>query len=204
MDGAAAYGEDLELARRARQGDQEAVQRFLNRMKCVRRFHVSKNEQLGRPLGADELEDAIQDTLFALWQKLDRYEGRGPLEGWAYRFSYLQILSRIRKLDRRPRLFEDLPEHVLEPAERPLADAFRFERLYLLLERVGPPGSDLIRMKVLEQRTFEEVAEILDIPANTAKTRFYRALAKLRGLFEAHDHEAGQPVETAERTGGDR
>lgn len=179
------HSDDLELARRARGGEQEAVQRFLERMRCVRRFHLQKNRQLGRPFGAEELEDSIQDTLFALWRKLGEYEGRGSLEAWAYRFCYLQIVARLRRKDRAPRLVDGVGELVPEPAAGPRADAFRFERLYRLIERVGPPGSDLIRMKMLEQRTFDEISVVLEIPANTAKTRFYRAMTRLRDLYGA-------------------
>ena len=175
---------DVDLARRARSGNADAVDELLRRMACVRRFHVQKNEQLGRPLEGHELEDVIQETLFALWQKLGEYRGSGPLEAWAYRFAYVRLVGRIRKLDRRPRLIDDVREAVPEPLAQPLEDAHRYEVLYRTLERVGERDRDLIRMKVFDQRTFEDLAALLDLPVGTVKTRFYRALARLRALLE--------------------
>ena len=182
------WKQDLDLASRARAGMRDAVEEFLARMGCVRRFQVQKNQQFGRPLGQHELEDLIQETLFAVWQKLGEYNGSGSLEAWAYRFSYLRLLTRIRKLDRLPPLLADLNEHPPEPVA-PIQEGLRYERLYSTLERIASRDRDLIRMKVFEQNTFEELALKLGLPCATLKTRFYRALEKLRGLLQAHEED---------------
>ena len=176
------FDEDRTLAREALRGDPVAVDRFLERMLCVRRFLVQLNVRFGRALGGQELEDVIQDTLFAVWRKLGEFQGRGSLEAWVYRFCYLEMLARLRKLERVPRLIEDV-EGALEPRARPAADPLEFERLYRELDRLGPPGSDVIRLKVFEQLTFDEIGRRLEMSSNTAKTRFYRGLSKLRRLL---------------------
>ena len=45
----------------------------------------------------------------------------------------------------------------------------------------------IVELKVFQSHTFEEIAELQDISANTAKTRFYAALRKLKALME-QDH----------------
>lgn len=184
---AGTWRDDVELVRRARSGDPVAVDEFLTRMSCVRRFHAQRNDQLGSPLGKHELEDVLQETLFALWQKLDLYEGSGPLEAWAYRFAYVRLLTRVRMLDLRPRLIDDVREKPPEPQAPPSPDAFRFETLYRILESIEAPDRELIQAKVFDQRTFEEIAEHLDVPVSSVKTRFYRAIARLRTLLAATD-----------------
>ena len=183
------WARDLELARGARAGDGAAIEALLERLRCVRRFHVLKNEQLGRPLGKHELEDLVQETLIALWQKLDLYAGSGSLEAWAYRFATLRFLTRLRNLDYRPRLIEDVSDDIPEPQAPPIPDRFRFEYLYQVLERVSAGDRDLITMKFFEQRTFQDLARQLGVPPSTVKTRFYRALARVRGLLEAKDED---------------
>jgi RNA polymerase sigma-70 factor (ECF subfamily) len=190
--------EDVALARKARAGNPDAVDEFLRRIGCVRRFQQLKNEQLGRPLGNHELEDVLQETLFALWQKLDLYEGGGPLEAWAYRFAYVRLLTRVRNLDLRPRLIDDVLEELSEPQAPPTQDAFRFELLYRTLERIDAADRDLIREHVFEQRTFAELAAQLGVPVGTVKTRFYRAITKLRELLGASDE--GSIVASEKRT----
>jgi RNA polymerase sigma-70 factor (ECF subfamily) len=45
----------------------------------------------------------------------------------------------------------------------------------------------LVELKVFQGMTFDEIAELQDISANTAKTRFYSALKKLRVMLENSD-----------------
>ena len=91
----ARYPADLELVRRTLQGEPSAVEEYLERMHCVRRFLAAKNKAVGTPLSSQELEDTIQSTLLALWKKLASFAGHGSLESWAYRFSHLELLNRL-------------------------------------------------------------------------------------------------------------
>lgn len=171
---------DVELVGRALRGEGAALQEFLERMSCVRRFLTVQNARLGQPLGGHELEDVLQETLLALWQKLDQYRGIGSLEAWAFRFAYLRVLGRVRSLDYRPRLLDDLPEKILEPQAPAAPDAFRFEALYRGLERVSVEERRLVQRRIFEHRSFEDLEEEFSAPASTLKTRFYRTVARMR------------------------
>ena len=181
---------DLELVRRTLQGEPSAVEEYLERMRCVRRFLAAKNKSFGTPLSSQELEDTIQSTLLALWGKLASFAGHGSLESWAYRFSHLELLNRLQSLRRLPRSLDDLgttgkpaAHPVLEPAAEPEPDPFEHERLYRALERLETSAAELLRAKHLAGLTFEEIAAREAVPVNTVKTRYYRALEKLRLLL---------------------
>lgn len=75
------------------------------------------------------VEDLSQDLLVTIWERLDRYEGRGPFDSWIYGFCFRGYLARLRR--RRP-----VPlEQEVETPEETLTDS---ERLELLLEeRIG-------------------------------------------------------------------
>lgn len=193
------HARDLELAAHVLAGNEAALRTFLERMTCVRRFHHLKNNQLGRPLSDEELEDSIQETLIALWRKLDGYDGSGPLEAWAYRFSYLRLIERVRKLSTRPRVLEqDVADGLAEePHHEP--DAIRFERLHKGLESVAAGERALIRMKFFEQMTFEEMGARLALSPNTVKSRYYRALARLRDRLESAGEARGDLIEVRQR-----
>jgi RNA polymerase sigma-70 factor (ECF subfamily) len=177
------YMQDLELVRRVQLGEPAAVEAFVQRLRCARRFLVYRNAGFGAPLGHHELEDTVQSTLLAVWRKLGEYAGRGPLEAWVYRFSYLELMNRLQALDRRPQELERVAEPYAEGRE---LDPLERERLYRSLERlerVEPGAADVIRWKHLEACTFEEVAAHLAISVNTAKTRYYRGMQRLRQLL---------------------
>ena len=56
---------------------------------------------------------------------------------------------------------------------------------YMGLSMLSPGESEVIRLKHFAQMTFEEIAERLGISANTAKTRYYRGLERLRGWLDS-------------------
>jgi len=175
--------------RRARAGEPRARAELVERLRCVRRFLHHRNSTYGDPLDVQELEDTLQNTLLALWRKLDQYAGEGSLEAWAYRFSCLEVLKRIQAKDRRPSLLEDLREAPPEPQQTAPAPS-EAERVYLALERLGE-AADVLRLKHLEGLTFDQIAERLGLNANTARTRYYRAMERLRTLLSATESAGG-------------
>lgn len=170
------------MTRRARAGEPEAVEEFLRRARVVRCFLRAKNKQLGGILGPHDLEDAIQETLIALWRKLDRFEGRGSFEAWMYRFSYLELLTRIRKVKQALPSLGDIEVEGPTPTE---TESLAHESLYRTIDALGFPSADVIRLKHLEDLSFDEIGERLDISPNTAKTRYYRGLRMLRQMLGA-------------------
>ena len=175
--------QDLELARRALAGDNRAVEDFVTRMSCVRRFLRFKNASFGSPLNSQELEDATQDTLMALWRKLGEFRGQGKLESWAYRFSYLELMNHLQSRDRRPKYMDELPEQVGPDPTEEGVDPLEIEKVYRGIERLEETAADVIQLKHLDSLTFEEIGARLSLSVNTVKTRYYRGMRKLRELL---------------------
>jgi RNA polymerase sigma-70 factor (ECF subfamily) len=179
-----AHAADLALVEGALRGDPGAEREFVERMRCARRFLVYKNASFGRPLGPHELEDAVQSTLLAVWRKLGDYAGIGSLESWVHGFAFLELMHRLQALDRRPRELDPTDETSVPAVERePRPDPLERERLYRHLGRLDADAAALIRGKHFEGYTFEELAATLAIPVNTAKTRYYRGMERLRQLL---------------------
>jgi len=191
--GGTTHAADLELVRRALEADARAEDELVARLGCVRRFASLVNRRCGRALAADELEDSVQETLFAVWRKLGTYEGRASLETWVYRFTYLELVGRVRRKLRGPARLEEVDVEVPgDPSA--LARSIEYERLYRSLDTLGPPSADVIRLKHLEALTFEEISERLGISTNTAKTRYYRGMKLLRQLYSTPDRVEDAPV----------
>jgi len=163
-------------------GDQEAVRRLLRRMNCVRGMVRYQSRRLGANLRPDELEDLVQTTLLAVWKRLDTYTGAGRLEAWIFRFTYLETLVRIRAAQRAPKPIEAEYE-IPAPDPAPTLGIEDHAHLYRTLDRLKPDARDIVLLKHVEGLTFEEIGTHRGVPVNTAKTRYYRALAALRGLL---------------------
>ncbi len=175
---------DGELIRRVRSGETDAIESFLPRLICVRRVLAKKNSQSGNVFDPGEFEDLVQDTLVAVWEKLDRFAGYGSLEAWLYRFACLQFLAKWKKHRRVPqRLSPERETGLMDTSRDPQADRLEFDHVYQLLEDLGPPENLVIQAKGLEGLTFEEIASRTQVPLNTVKARYYRGLDKLRGML---------------------
>ena len=175
---------DLQLVRQVLTGNTESIGVFVERMQCVPAILATQNGRMGHPLSVHDLSDVVQESLTKVWKKLDDYAGRAALETWTYRFCFLELMNGIRK----KRRWADAakPESELEELASPhVPRAVEFEFLHRGLEAVGPPEADVVRLKHFEELTFSEIAERLGVSANTAKTQYYRGLAKLKDRIDS-------------------
>ncbi len=178
---------DLELTRAALRGERPALRSFLERMRCVPRVLAVKNRDYGRALDDAELEDLVQNTLMAVWRKLHLFDGRARLETWVYRFCVIELLRRLRALQRAPASLDELERQGAGPDARQDAQAaanveadIDREHVHASLEHLHPVDASILRLKHFEECTFVEVGRRLALPTATAKTRYYRALERLR------------------------
>lgn len=171
---------DLALVRDALRGEASAIDRFVERMRCVPRILSARNGQLRRPLRDEELEDVAQDTLAAVWRKLESYDGQAALETWVHGFCTLELLRRLRRAQRASDQLEPHGRSIYDPIAPPEAALVDFEHVHSELELLDPEERSVLELKHFEDLTFDDLARRLSISPNTAKTRYYRGLAKLR------------------------
>lgn len=175
---------DLELVRRALEGDSAAVEALVARLACVPPILRAKNHQLGSPFDAEGVEEIVQETLLALWSKLPAYQGRAKLETWAYGFCTNQLWKALERRSRSARieLSNSEPAAGNDVSDGPPISAPEIEHS---LERLSPETADVIRSHHFEQLSFEDIARRDRTPLNTVKARYYRGLVRLRALLAA-------------------
>ena len=179
---------DFALVTRARAGEASSVEQLLGRMRCVPRFVSARNRKWGGRLRASEVEDLAVEILSLAWVALERYRGESPLEAWLHRFVQFEMLYRMRRRDRDSRVqaVEELDGHAGEEFVLGLSEdelAIVSEALNLL----DPADRELVRQKCLKGKTFRELSDAGAVSENTLKTRYYRALTKLRGHLASLD-----------------
>jgi RNA polymerase sigma-70 factor (ECF subfamily) len=187
----APHASDLALVQRARSGDARATDEVLERLVCVPAMLRDRHRRFGAPLGADELEDVEQDTLAALWSKLELYRGLASLETWAYRFAFNELLKTVDRKRRRTHLRPEAPEATLEElvAPTPLETDDDALDLEVTLARLAPAAADVIRAHHFDELSFEEFALLRGEPLSTVKARYYRGLSELKRLATARRGE---------------
>jgi len=135
-----------------------------------------------------DAEDLSQEIFCKLFRSLDRYDSALPLENWLVRIATNHTLNWLskRRLKTVPLDDGSGASPFNEPrdgAPTPSARAEESETRRMIEEALcGLPDNLRLAfiLKYMEDYTSEEVAEIIDVPRNTAKTWIFRAREALR------------------------
>lgn len=170
------------MARRAEAGDGEAHRQLVAALAPLASMLRVKNARLGLPLRTHELEDAVQNAVLALLQKLGQFDGRVPLLRWAYGIAVIELL---RTIERRRRRREQ--DHPAEPVEVTPQSTVDHERLAMALATLDAVDRTIVELRHLTELPFDAIAARLTMPLNTVKSRYYRGLQRLRERIRIAD-----------------
>jgi RNA polymerase sigma-70 factor, ECF subfamily len=138
-------------------------------------------------------EDATQETLVRVWKALPGFDGRAALGTWIYAITRNTCLMELRK--RRPTVsFDDPDSHEAQLAAAsiatgPASDPER-DNLLRLVEALPANQQQAVRLFYLEDRSYEAVAQALEMPLGTVKNLLFRARKKLMELARPVEVEA--------------
>ena len=145
---------------------------------------------LGPGAGQADVEDVTQQVFMAAHRALPRYRGEGRPTTWLYGIATRVVLNNLRSWRRRRRLVAAL-ESALEGdvavaacPERDLAARQELNRVWRCLMRVGPKKRVVYVLHVVEGRSGEEIAELLEIPVATVWTRLHHARRELNAALD--------------------
>lgn len=129
--------------------------------------------------------DVTSQVFLKALNNLHRYEYRGvPFSSWLYRIAKSELYQSFRdkKAQRTVnidsfQLFELIEEFVDDEKEE------NRKKLFKSLKLMKEKDMQLIEMRFFEKRSFREIGEILEITENNAKVKTFRAIEKLKQLF---------------------
>ena len=129
-------------------------------------------------------EDAVQETFTSIWRAARSYRPeRGPGAPWLYAVARNAITDRGRARSEPPAEVPDTPSPDAGPAER-AESGWTAWRVHRALEELGPNERKVIELAYWSGLSQSEIAEFLNIPLGTVKTRTHAALARLAVLLE--------------------
>jgi RNA polymerase sigma-70 factor (ECF subfamily) len=175
---------DARLVRRCRGGEPASWNEL------IRRFTPMVYRLSYRMLGSGaEAEDAAQTTFMRMHRSFDTYDETRPLSAWVYRIAYNVCLRRLGGTAARTtrpaepetfaRLRDDRDPGPEEGAERIETGALLEDAMRTL----SAQDRALILLRYREGLSDTEVAEIVEMPVNTVKTRLHRARGRLREIL---------------------
>jgi RNA polymerase sigma-70 factor (ECF subfamily) len=131
----------------------------------------------------DDAQDLVQDVLLRVRRGLDSYTP-GNLEGWLSRIASNLFLDEVRRKKRRPlHVVPDLPDPWVGLEADPEAELAKErlpEHLQAAISKLPPEFRTAIVLCDVVGLDYAEIAEALDIPAGTVRSRIHRGRALLR------------------------
>jgi RNA polymerase sigma-70 factor (ECF subfamily) len=129
-------------------------------------------------------EDAVQETFASIWRAARSYRPeRGPGAPWLYAVARNAITDRGRSRSEPPMDAPDSPSLEAGPAER-AESSWTAWRVHRALEELNTNERSVIELAYWSGLSQSEIAEFLNIPLGTVKTRTRAALARLAVLLE--------------------
>ncbi len=177
---------EAELIDRSRRGDGEAFGLLVER--CQDRIYNLAFRLTGQHHWALDLS---QEALTRAFAAISKFRGESGFYTWMYRIVMNLHVNRERSLARRA----EKKTFSLNPFERPDGGTLRIE---FADERTGDPSKPLedqerdqiiqdalliILLRDLEGMPYDEIAQILEVPSGTVKSRLHRAREELRNLL---------------------
>jgi RNA polymerase sigma-70 factor, ECF subfamily len=175
---------DREIADRFRDGERAAFDLL------VRRHQKGMWRLIRRYVRRDaDAADVTQLAFVRAFRGLASFRGTATVRSWLYRIAINCALSWLR--DHRREQPAELAEDALvddNPAPAQLSASDERARLRRAIELLPPKQKLVLELRVFDDLSFKEVADLADCSENTAKVNFHYAVKRLRDILGA-DHE---------------
>lgn len=136
----------------------------------------------------EDAEDLIQDIFIKIYLNLRDFDTSLKFSSWIYRIAHNEIISGFRKKSIRPQInFEDYEEENLinffsdnTNMVKEFADAEIKKHIRDAIEKLDEKYKDVIILRFLEEKEYEEISDILQIPTGTVSTLIHRGKKEMQ------------------------
>ena len=206
------------LLNRARSGDQQAMGELL--MAYQDRLYNVCLRMVSHP---DDAAEVCQDVLMKVIQGIDKFRGESGLATWMTRIAMNQSISHLRKRRLRRTISLDQPmrsdngpndqasalRHQVQDGREPgpeqcVQDSEMLERLKHAICLLDDDFRAVLVLRDIEQLDYAQIAETLELPVGTVKSRLFRARLALRQAMDQLGSVSGGPGgESGSESGGE-
>lgn len=182
--------QDELLIRRAQRGDADAFEQLL--LEHQKSVYNLCYRMAGNP---DDAMDLSQETFLRAWRCLDQYQFASAFSTWLYRLCSnicIDFLRRRRRQQTVPLTFEDADgeeQTYAVPDAQPLPEEqvelkLTREILQAAMTQLLPEHRAVLQLRVVNEMSYEQIADVLDIQIGTVKSRLSRARNQLKKILE--------------------
>jgi RNA polymerase sigma-70 factor (ECF subfamily) len=190
---------EVELLKRAREGDQQAAEElFTDYLKNSRPIAALLRRALSNP---EDREEMLHEIYLQLITGGSSFQGKSRLSTYIYRIARVTVFQRYRRENtlKRGKIFRKVMEDTEIPADNSAGPEYSFslkqgrEIIRDLISMLPEAYRGVLELRVLKDKSYEDIAEDLKIPINTVSSRIHKGkklLAEImreRGFKEVFD-----------------
>ena len=171
---------DLALLEEITDENKEAFKTLYNRY--VRQVHsyiykLTRDNKLS--------EEVTNDVFFEVWNSASKFQGKSKVLTWIFGIAHNKTMNEIRKRKEIPVDPEEFTKEVSTDmgTDEIIMKKDRDEQMKAALDQLTPEHRTVVELTFLQGLSYSEIAEIMDCPVNTVKTRMYYAKEKLKEIF---------------------
>lgn len=177
---------DMELVAEVKKGSRSAFTELVRRhQRGLLRIVLRLTREL--PLA----EDIVQETFIKAYEKMNLFEGRSSFKSWLYQVGLNTAKNRFRSRPQEEFTTDVLQGGVAASSENDLVKGDVARRLRAEVDLLPERQRIAITLRVFEDLSFKEIAQIMNCPYDTAKANYRHALLKLRDTFELQMGKGG-------------
>lgn len=172
---------DLELIQDVKNGIKSAFETLVLRHE---KFLMKVVVRMTRDL--DAAEDIVQETFIKAFRRLHLFEGRSSLRSWLYQIALNTTRNRFRKLNRETLGTDGLDVAVDGIAETQMMAVDVRSVIQAEVDKLPERQRTALNLRIFEDLSFKEIADIMQCPYDTAKANYRHALLKLKSKLEGN------------------
>mgnify|MGYP001822433006 FL=1 len=179
-------GDETQLIDRALQGDRDAFTELVELNQ--ERLFASMLQVTGSP---EEAEEVVQEAFIRVFMKLDTFQRNSQFFTWLYRIAFNSALTRRRRNRARVSLDYCRENNGLEVSDEgsgvdePMLRRERVDMVREALHTLTDEHRSILVLREMEEHSYEDIAEILEISIGTVRSRLSRARRQLKLALEA-------------------
>lgn len=158
-------------------GDKQAYAHIIDNYKnqlYATILRMTKNPQ--------DAQDLVQDAFIKVYRNLEKYDASGSFSSWLYRVAINHCMDEFRKKRYSMTQIEIDEERVVEP-NHPELVFLKKEKSRQLERLIGTLPEDerlIILLRYVNEISYEEIGEVMDMPLSTVRNKLHRAKKKMR------------------------
>ncbi|WP_249315742.1 RNA polymerase sigma factor [Bacillus sp. FJAT-49711] len=172
--------EEIQWIQEVLSGNKQAYSNIINKYK--NQLYATILRMTQNPYDA---QDLVQEAFIKVYYQLDKYNERGSFSGWFYSVAINHCMDEFRKKRyKQVEMTEDLMGKNPNHPEVVFLKREENRQLELLLVTLPEDERMIILLRYVNELSYEEISELVDVPVSTVRNKLHRAKKKLRNTVK--------------------